>query len=78
MPTRDAHLQFQKWAQEYGPIYSLVLGTKIMIVLSSDEAVKELLDRRSGIYSDRMEMYIGQDLCSGGLRMLMMVSTHIE
>ncbi|KAK5138503.1 hypothetical protein LTR08_000089 [Meristemomyces frigidus] len=72
MPTRDAHLQFQKWAQEYGPVYSLMLGTKTLVVLSSDEAVKELLDRRSGIYSDRPEMYIGQDLCSGGLRMLMM------
>jgi hypothetical protein len=51
-----------------------MLGTKVMIVLSSDEAVKELLDKRSGIYSDRMDMYIGQTLCSGGLRLLMMVS----
>lgn len=73
MPSRDVHLQFHKWAQEYGPIYSLILGTKTLIVLSSDETVKELLDRRSGIYSDRQEMYIGQELCSGGLRMLMMV-----
>lgn len=73
MPTRDAHLQFEKWAREYGPIYSLMLGTKCMIVLSSDAAVKELLDRRSGIYSDRLDMYVGQTLCSGGLRLLMMV-----
>ncbi|EMD01271.1 hypothetical protein BAUCODRAFT_62200 [Baudoinia panamericana UAMH 10762] len=72
MPTRDAHLQFQKWAEEYGPVYSLILGTKTLIVLSSDEAVKELLDRRSGMYSSRQEMYIGQELCSGGLRLLMM------
>ncbi len=73
MPTRDAHLQFAKWAREYGPIYSLILGTKTLIILSSDEAVKELLDRRSNIYSSRPEMYIGQTLCSGGLRLLMMV-----
>ncbi|KAL4745743.1 hypothetical protein BDW72DRAFT_211058 [Aspergillus terricola var. indicus] len=72
MPSRDAHLQFAKWAKEYGPIYSLMLGTQCLIVLSSDEAVKELLDRRSGIYSHRQEMYTGQQLCSGGLRMLMM------
>lgn len=56
-----------------GDVYSLTLGTKTLIVLSSDEAVKELLDRRSGIYSDRQEMYIGQELCSGNMRMLMMV-----
>lgn len=51
-----------------------MLGTKTMIVLSTDEAVKELLDKRSGFYSDRQEMYIGQKLCSGDNRMLMMVS----
>jgi Cytochrome P450 len=72
MPTRDSHLQFQKWAKEYGPVYSLMLGTKMLAVLSSDVAVKELLDKRSGIYSDRQDMYIGMTLCSGNLRFLMM------
>jgi hypothetical protein len=76
MPSQDAHIQFERWAREYGSIYSLMLGTKCLIVLSSDEAVKDLLDKRSGIYSHRPEMYIGQTLCSGGLRMLMMVSLH--
>ena len=56
-----------------GDVYSLILGTKTLIVLSSDQAVKELLDRRSGTYSSRPELYIGQDLCSDGLRLLMMV-----
>lgn len=73
MPRKDAHKQFQKWAEEYGPIYSLILGTRTMIVLSSDTAVKELLDRRSGIYSDRQDMYMAQTLCSGGMRVLIMV-----
>ena len=40
MPMKDPHLQFQAWAQEYGPIYSLILGTKVMIVLSSPEVVR--------------------------------------
>jgi hypothetical protein len=72
MPKEKAHLQFQKWAEEYGPVYSLILGTKVMIVLSSDQAVKDLLDKRSGIYSSRPDMYIGK-IISGGLRMLLMV-----
>lgn len=93
MPARDAHLQFEKWAREYGgfqrlpgrqsglvdifagEIYSLMLGTKTLIVLSSDEAMKELLDKKSGIYSSRQEMYIGQHLCSDDLRLLMMASS---
>jgi hypothetical protein len=45
-----------------------------MIVLSSDEAVKDLLDQRSGNYSDRPDMYIGQTIASGGLRLVVMVS----
>ncbi|KAM7182996.1 putative cytochrome P450 E-class, group I [Rhypophila sp. PSN 637] len=72
MPTKDAHLQFEKWARAYGPVYSLILGTKVMVVLSSDKAVKDLLDKKSGLYSHRQEMYIGQELCSGDLRILMM------
>jgi hypothetical protein len=73
MPTKNAHLQFQKWAQEYGPVYSLMLGTKVAIVLSSDVAVKDLLDRRSSIYSGRPELYMGQEIMSGGYRPLFMV-----
>lgn len=82
MPKEKPHLQFQKWAEEYGPVYSLILGTKVMIVLSSDQAVKDLLDKRSGIYSSRPDLYLGQIASgasegSGGLRMLFMAS-HLE
>jgi hypothetical protein len=72
MPTKNPHLQFQAWAQEYGPIYSLMLGTTTMIVLNEDKAVKELLDRRSSNYSSRPDLYFGQTLLSGGNRMGMM------
>jgi hypothetical protein len=73
MPKSRPHLQFKKWADEYGPIYSLILGTSVMIVLSSDVAIKDLLDKRSGIYSSRPPFSVGQ-MISGGQRMLLMVS----
>ncbi|KAI0465656.1 cytochrome P450 [Xylaria cf. heliscus] len=72
MPKEKGHLQFQKWANEYGPIYSLILGTQVMIVLSSDEAVKDLLDKRSGIYSSRPDMYLSHNIAGGGFRMVQM------
>lgn len=72
MPKGKAHLQFQKWAETYGPVYSLMLGTKVMIVLNSDVAVKDLLDRRSSIYSSRPDMYIA-NIASGGLRFSLLV-----
>lgn len=58
------------------PVYSLILGTKVMVVLNTDQAVKDLLDKRSGIYSSRPDMYLGQ-IVSGGLRVLLMVSTKV-
>ncbi|KAL8764749.1 MAG: hypothetical protein Q9194_006865 [Teloschistes cf. exilis] len=53
-------------------LYSLILGTQTLIVLSSKTAVKDLFDKRGALYSSRQDHYIGQDLCSGGLRFLMM------
>ncbi|KAI1812661.1 cytochrome P450 [Poronia punctata] len=72
IPTRKRHLQFEKWAREYGPIYSLMLGTKVTIVLNSDQAVKDLVDKRGAIYSSRPEAYMAQDILSGGMRVLFM------
>ncbi|MCJ1468407.1 hypothetical protein MMC07_007035 [Pseudocyphellaria aurata] len=72
IPKEKRHCQFEKWAREYGPIYSLILGTKVMIVLNSDLAIKDLLDKRGAIYSSRPEAYIAQNILSGGLRILFM------
>jgi hypothetical protein len=44
------------------------------VVLSSDTTVKDLLDKRANIYSSRPDMYMGQDVASGGLRLVLMVS----
>lgn len=77
MPKEKGHLQFQHWAKEYGPVYSLMLGTQVMIVLSSDQAVKDLLDKRSNIYSSRPDMYLA-NVASGDSRMLLLVSTDLN
>ncbi|KAI2618169.1 cytochrome P450 [Hypoxylon sp. NC1633] len=69
MPKEKGHLQYQKWAEEYGPVYSLILGTQVMIVLSTDEAIKDLLDKRSNIYSSRPDAYL-TNVVGGGYRIL--------
>ncbi len=70
-------MQFERWARKYGPIYSLMLGTKVMVVLNLDQAIKDLLDKRGAIYSSRPEAYIAQDVLSGGLRILFMVRSFL-
>ncbi|KAK7570068.1 cytochrome P450 [Phyllosticta citricarpa] len=73
MPAKNQHEQFLVWSRQYGPVFSLILGTQVMIVLSSAEAAKELLDKRSAMTSDRPDSYVGQTIGSGGLRLLMLV-----
>lgn len=72
MPTTRGHLKFQKWANEYGPVYSLILVTKVMIVVSDGNAVKDLLDKKGNTYSSRPDNYLAK-LVSGFNRMLFMV-----
>ncbi|CAH0024660.1 unnamed protein product [Clonostachys rhizophaga] len=43
-----------------------------MIVLSSDDAVTDVLVKKSGNYSDRPDMFIGQKIASGNLRLVVM------
>ncbi|KAK8070923.1 cytochrome P450 [Apiospora hydei] len=47
-------------------------GRRAMVVLSSGQAVKDLVDKRSAIYSSRPDAYIPQDIASDGLRPLFM------
>ncbi|OAG35087.1 hypothetical protein AYO21_10760 [Fonsecaea monophora] len=64
IPKRDLHLQYQRWGQEYGPIFSLKLGSQNVVVLTSGELIKRVVDKRSGNYSDRPKLYM-QDIWEG-------------
>ncbi|KAI1261749.1 cytochrome P450 [Xylariaceae sp. FL1019] len=67
VPSENTHLQFQKWARDYGPIFSLMAGSRPIIVLNTDDAVKDLFDRRGSIYSSRPNSYI-MDVVTGGTK----------
>ncbi|KIW98141.1 uncharacterized protein Z519_01725 [Cladophialophora bantiana CBS 173.52] len=64
IPKRDLHLQYQKWGQKYGPIFSLKLGSQNVVVLTSGEMIKKMVDKKSGNYSDRPKLYM-QDIWEG-------------
>jgi len=50
-----------------------MLGSKTFIIISSDQAVKDLLEKRSRIYSSRPELYLAWTVLGSGLRMASMV-----
>ena len=50
MLTND---RFREWADRYGKIYSLKVGSGTLILLNNKRTVHDILDKRSAIYSDR-------------------------
>jgi Cytochrome P450 len=61
----------QKWAKDYGELMRTTSGTTTFIWINSKRAFKELIDRRSAIYSSRHPQPMVQR-ASGGKRMVFM------
>ena len=55
----------KEWAGVYGKIYSLTVGSTNIIVLCDRKAVRDLIDKKSAIYSDRPADYVGKLLTGG-------------
>ncbi|XP_047326876.1 ent-kaurene oxidase-like [Impatiens glandulifera] len=53
LKEKKPHMTFTKWAQTYGPIYSIRTGFKKMVVLNSNEVAKEAMVTRFSSISTR-------------------------
>ena len=60
MPTKDQHEVFHEWSKTYGDVMYLEALGKPILVLSSEQAASDLLDKRSANYSDRPDFPIFQ------------------
>lgn len=47
-----------EWHKQYGPIISLKLGGDTLIVIKDREAIRDLWEKKSPIYSDRWHSYV--------------------
>ncbi|OBT52291.1 hypothetical protein VE04_05950 [Pseudogymnoascus sp. 24MN13] len=61
-----------EWAQKYGDVVYTKIAEVDYIWLSSPTAVKDLMDKKSAIYSSRPKMPFAMDVASGGKRQLLM------
>ncbi|KAF9047034.1 cytochrome P450 [Hymenopellis radicata] len=80
MPELSAnpHYKLTEWAAQYGDVISLVVGGQTIIALSSAAAVKEILDVRGAISSNRPASYVVQSITDGYfLGLLIQVPTDI-
>ncbi|KAK5107151.1 hypothetical protein LTR62_001676 [Meristemomyces frigidus] len=71
-PTSKAFLNFHEWRKTYGDIIGLKFGPQNVVILNNWKHVKELFDKRGGIYSSRPASYIGNELiCPGDTHILL-------
>ncbi|KAF4806823.1 Cytochrome P450 monooxygenase atE [Colletotrichum siamense] len=62
----------RNWHQTYGDVFYTKVGATDYVWLSSPKAVKDLMDKKSAIYSSRPHLPLAQDVASGGSRQLFM------
>ena len=68
----DFERRFTRWARQYGDIFSLKIGSGTVVVITSAEAVYEIMDKNSAITSDRPPMYF-VDQVTGGHNLVLLV-----
>jgi hypothetical protein len=60
------------WAKEYGEIFYANIGTTDFVFLNSGRVVKELLDRRGNIYSDKPYLPMAGETVTKNLNLSLM------
>ncbi|KAI0655730.1 cytochrome P450 [Cubamyces menziesii] len=65
-PATSPERAFADWAKIYGDVIYVRLFRTPMVVLNSIEAARDLLDKRSSIYSDRPRMVLLAELLGQG------------
>jgi len=53
LPDKNSWMKFHEWGEKYGPIYQVNLAGTNHVWISSDRIARDLLAKRSAIYSDR-------------------------
>ena len=55
---------FQKWADQYGKMFMVKLGSQPIISINDPVLAKELFEKRGSNYSSRLAPYVGYELLS--------------
>ncbi|ODA82520.1 hypothetical protein RJ55_01027 [Drechmeria coniospora] len=67
IPKKNAWKKFQEWHRIYGPVVHLRLGQITVILLGSHEVAREVLTKRSTIYSSRPRLVVAGDCIAKGM-----------
>jgi hypothetical protein len=64
--------QLVKWTKQYGEIFYLSIGGSDFVFLNSGRVVRDLMEKRGTIYSDKPDMPMAEEAYSKGLNLSMM------
>ena len=60
LPQENPWRTYQQWSKKYGPIFSLRAGGDTIIMIGNHAVARDLLDKRSNIYSSRPRLVMGE------------------
>ncbi|KAF9790925.1 cytochrome P450 [Thelephora terrestris] len=63
VPLSSPWLVYTQWAKRYGEITSFAIFGQRVVVINSLDVARDVLNNRSGIYSDRPRLVMGGELC---------------
>ncbi|THU83604.1 cytochrome P450 [Dendrothele bispora CBS 962.96] len=67
IPSDRYWLKFDEWIREYGPVVSINLAGKRVVLLGTPKVAADLFDRKSAIYSDRPRWILANDILAKGM-----------
>ena len=71
-PDKVPWRTYAQWTKKYGSIFSLQYGLNTVIMLGTHESARDLLEKRSNIYSGRPRFVMADDNVTRGRHILLM------
>ena len=62
MNTADMVGEFRRFRQRYGDVFSLILGTKTVVVVSGYDTLKELFVKHADVVSERPDAFVFKEI----------------
>ncbi|KAG2053936.1 cytochrome P450 [Suillus hirtellus] len=70
-PKEKQSQQFAEWINTYGPIISLRIGPKVMIIIGRHQESVDIMEKEGGLLADRPRAVAAGEILSAGLRMIL-------
>ncbi|KAI9572560.1 cytochrome P450 [Boletus coccyginus] len=71
MPKANQSQQFAAWIDHYGPVISLRLGPRIMIIIGRHQESVDIMEKEGGLLADRPRAVAAGEILSRGLLMIL-------